>query len=147
MKLLFKLLRKGVNPWHLTWFALANLVGAVIVLLGIQAYRDAGQVLGASDSVLESDILVLSKPVSAATTLANARGAGPRSFSESEIENMSQDMIEQLAQSIETQAEAEFHDKIGNTIVAQAEKDINEAIGSKKLTVKQALEFDLDNNG
>ena len=68
-------------------------------------------------------------------------------FSESEIENMSQDMIEQLAQSIETQAEAEFHDKIGNTIVAQAEKDINEAIGSKKLTVKQALEFDLDNNG
>lgn len=89
MKLLFKLLRKGVNPWHLTWFALANLVGAVIVLLGIQAYRDAGQVLGASDSVLESDVLVLSKPVSAATTLANALGAGPRSFSESEIETIS----------------------------------------------------------
>ncbi len=89
MKLLFKLLRKGVNPWHLTWFALANLVGAVIVLLGIQAYRDAGQVLGSSDSVLESDILVISKPVSAATTLANAFGAGPRSFSESEIEEIS----------------------------------------------------------
>ena len=89
MKLLFKLLRKGINPWHLTWFALANLVGAAIVLLGIQAYRDAGQVLGASDSVLESDILVLSKPVSAATTLANALGAGPRSFSESEIEAIS----------------------------------------------------------
>lgn len=89
MKLLFRLLRKGVNPWHLAWFALANLVGAVIVLLGIQAYRDAGQVLRASDSVLESDILVLSKPVSAATTLVNALGAGPRSFSESEIEAIS----------------------------------------------------------
>lgn len=89
MKLLFKLLRKGVNPWHLAWFALANLVGAVIVLLGIQAYREAGQVLRASDSVLESDILVLSKPVSAATTLVNALGAGPRSFSESEIEAFS----------------------------------------------------------
>lgn len=89
MKLLFRLLRKGVNPWHLAWFALANLVGAVIVLLGIQAYRAAGQVLRASDSVLESDILVLSKPVSAATTLVNALGAGPRSFSESEIEAFS----------------------------------------------------------
>lgn len=50
MKLLFRLLRKGVNPLHLAWFALANLVGAVIVLLGIQAYKDAGVVLGASDS-------------------------------------------------------------------------------------------------
>ena len=89
MKLLFKLLKKGVNPWHLVGFALANLVGAVIVLLGIQAYRDAGKVLDSSDSVLDSDILVLSKPVSAATTLANAFGAGPRSFSESEIETIS----------------------------------------------------------
>ena len=89
MKLLFRLLRNGVNPCHLAWFALANLVGAVIVLLGIQAYRDAGQVLGTSDSILESDILVLSKPVSAVTTFANALGAGPRSFSDGEIEAIS----------------------------------------------------------
>ena len=89
MKLLFKLLKKGVNPWHLVGFALANLVGAVIVLLGIQAYRDAGKVLDSSDSVLDSDILVLSKPVSAATTLANAFGSGPRSFGDSEIEDIS----------------------------------------------------------
>ena len=89
MKLLFRLLRKGVNLWHLAWFALANLVGAVIVLLGIQAYRDAGQLLKSSDSVLESDILVLSKPVSTTTTLANALGAGPRSFHDSELEAIS----------------------------------------------------------
>jgi hypothetical protein len=88
MKLLFRLLRKGVNPLHLAWFALANLVGAVIVLLGIQAYKDAGVVLGVSDSALESDILVLSKPVSTATTLANALGSGPRSFNEREIQEI-----------------------------------------------------------
>lgn len=90
MKLLRKLLRKGVNPWHLLGFALANLVGAVIVLLGIQAYIDAGRILQSSDSVFDSNILVLSKPVSAATTLANALGAGPRSFSEREIDEISE---------------------------------------------------------
>lgn len=90
MKLLRKLLRKGVNLWHLLGFALANLVGAVIVLLGIQAYIDAGRILQSSDSVFDSNILVLSKPVSAATTLANALGAGPRSFSEREIDEISE---------------------------------------------------------
>ena len=90
MKLLFRLLRKGGNPLHLAWFALANLVGAVIVLLGIQAYKDAGVVLGASDSALESDILVLSKPVSTATTLANALGSGPRAFNEREIQEIAE---------------------------------------------------------
>ena len=73
MKLLFRLLRKGVNLWHLAWFALANLVGAVIALLGIQAYRDAGQLLSSSDSVLNSDILVLSKPVSTVTIYSATR--------------------------------------------------------------------------
>ena len=88
MRLMVKLLRKDVNYWHLAGFALANLLGAVIVLLGVQAYRDAGQVVNSSDSVLESDILVLSKPVSTATTLANALGSGPRSFNEREIQEI-----------------------------------------------------------
>lgn len=85
MRLLFRLLRKNVNFWQIAGFALANLVGAVIVLFGIQAYKDAAQVLKSPDSVLSSNFLVLSKPVSAVTTLAGALGAGPRSFSESEI--------------------------------------------------------------
>ena len=85
MRLLFRLLRKNVNFWQIAGFALANLVGAVIVLFGIQAYKDAAQVLKAPDSVLGSNFLVLSKPVSTVTTVANALGAGPRSFSEKEI--------------------------------------------------------------
>ena len=89
MKLLFRLLRKNVNFWQMAGFALANLVGAVIVLFGIQAYKDAASVLKSPDSVLSNSFVVLSKPVSAATTLANALGAGPRSFSDKEIEELS----------------------------------------------------------
>lgn len=88
MRLLFKLLRKNVNFWQLAGFAIANLVGAVIVLFGIQAYKDAAQVLKAPDSVMRSNVLVLSKPVSTAATLAGALGAGPRAFSESDIEEI-----------------------------------------------------------
>ena len=90
MRLLFRLLKKNVNFWQMAGFAFANLVGAVIVLFGIQAYKDAASVLSAPDSVLSSNFLVLSKPVSAVTTFVGALGAGPRSFSESEIEELSE---------------------------------------------------------
>lgn len=85
MRLLFRLLRKNVNFWQIAGFALANLVGAVIVLFGIQAYKDAAQVLKSPDSVLSSNFIVVSKPVSAVNTLAGALGGGPRSFSQEEI--------------------------------------------------------------
>jgi hypothetical protein len=88
MKLLFRLLRKNVNFLQMSGFALANLVGAVIVLFGIQAFVDAGQLLQSPDSVLGSNVLVLSKPVSSVNTFAGAFGAGPRSFSEHEIEEL-----------------------------------------------------------
>lgn len=85
MRLLLRLLRNNVNFWQVAGFALANMVGAVIVLFGIQAYADAGKVLEASDNVLGNNLIVLSKPVSSMTTIAGALGAGPRGFSQSEI--------------------------------------------------------------
>lgn len=85
MKLLFRLLRKNINLWQLAGFAMANLVGAVIVLFGIQAYDDAAQVLKSPDSALDNNIMILSKPVSTLTTIAGVLGGGPRSFSEDEI--------------------------------------------------------------
>lgn len=87
MRLLFRLLRKNVNFWQLAGFAVANLVGAVIVLFGIQAYEDAAQVIKSPDSVLSNDILILSKPVSTATTLTSFI-LGPQTFTESEIEDI-----------------------------------------------------------
>ena len=88
MRLLFKLLRRNVNFWQLSGFAIANLVGAVIVLFGIQAYKDAARVMKAPDSVMNNNVLVISKPVSTANTVIGALGAGPRAFSESEIDKI-----------------------------------------------------------
>ena len=88
MRLLFKLLRRNVNFWQFSGFAIANLVGAVIVLFGIQAYKDAARVMKAPDSVMNNNVLVISKPVSTANTVVGALGAGPRAFSESEIDKI-----------------------------------------------------------
>ena len=85
MRLLFRLLKKNVSVWQLVGFTLANLVGAVIVLFGINAYNDAAQVLKAPDSVMGGDFIVLSKPVSSVNTLVNVLGSGPRAFTEEEI--------------------------------------------------------------
>lgn len=88
MRLLFKLLRKNVSFWQMLGFTIANLVGAVIVLFGIQAYKDAGKVIQSPDSVVGSNVLVLSKPVSTIGTLMGALGAGPLTFSDDEIEEV-----------------------------------------------------------
>lgn len=88
MKLLFRLLRKNVNVWQLAGFAVANLVGAVIVLFGVQAYKDAAKVLKSPDSVIKSNVFVLSKSVSGVSSIANILGSGPRSFSGSNIEEI-----------------------------------------------------------
>lgn len=88
MRLLFRLLRKNVSFWQIAGFAVANLVGAVIVLFGIQAYKDAAQVIAAPDSIMKSNVLVLSKSVSGMTTLAGALGSGPRVFSQENIDEI-----------------------------------------------------------
>lgn len=70
MRLQFKLLKKNVNFWQLIGFALANLCGAVVVLLGIQAYRDASVLFTSDDGVLNKSVMVLSKPEITAEDLA-----------------------------------------------------------------------------
>lgn len=90
MRLLYRLLRKNISFWQLTGFAVANLVGAVIVLFGIQAYKDASSVIKSPDSVLGNNVLVLSKPVSSVTTLAGALGVSAPTFSKSEINEISE---------------------------------------------------------
>lgn len=90
MKLLFRLLRKNVNVWQLVGFAVANLVGAVIVLFGVQAYEDASQVVKSPDSLLGNDFVVLSKPVSSLSTFAGVLGLDNKSFGEAELSEIEQ---------------------------------------------------------
>lgn len=89
MKLLFKLLRKNVNVWQLVGFAVANLVGAIIVLFGIQAFKDASKVIKSPDSLLGNDFIVLSKPVSKNSTLRSFFGEHDvNSFTKSELSEL-----------------------------------------------------------
>ena len=87
MKLLLKLLRQNINAWQISGFLIVNLLGGIIVLSGIQGYRDFNSFSSSGDQVLSSGYLVITKPVTTLGTLTSAMGAHP-SFSEAEIEDL-----------------------------------------------------------
>lgn len=89
MKLLFRLLSQNVSIWQTLAFAIANLIGAVVVLAGWAAYRDVQRVFDESDSFLSSNYVVINKPVSTATTAITALGGRP-AFSDDEIQALSE---------------------------------------------------------
>lgn len=68
--LIWKLLRQHISPGQLTGFFFANLFGMVIVLLGIQFYRDVIPVFTEGDSFMKKDYLIVSKKISALGSLA-----------------------------------------------------------------------------
>lgn len=68
--LIWKLLRQHISPGQLTGFFFANLFGMVIVLLGIQFYRDVIPVFTGGDSFMKKDYLIVSKKISALGSLA-----------------------------------------------------------------------------
>lgn len=88
MKLLIKLLRKNINTWQLAGFLVANLLGGLIMLLAIQAYRDFEQFMNNQGGNTTNNYVVISKPVSAINTLGNLFGMKAPSFSEHEIEEL-----------------------------------------------------------
>ena len=90
MKLLFKLLRKNVYWGQLMGFALANVVGAVIILFGSRAYGDALKLMDSSRGLFSSDFVVLSKPVSSVSTFVGALGYGPKTFSDVDVAALEQ---------------------------------------------------------
>lgn len=74
MSLLFKLLRQNLNVWQLLGFTVANLLGAVIVLVGLQAWHDADSLLQEDCSFISSNYLVISKPVGNGSLLGSIMG-------------------------------------------------------------------------
>lgn len=61
--LLGKLLRKNVSAGQLIGFALANVIGLCIVMIGLQFYADVRTVFSSEDSFINKDYLVLTKKV------------------------------------------------------------------------------------
>ena len=61
--MVWKLLRQHISVSQLAGFFLANLCGMIIVLLGIQFYRDVLPVFTQGDSFIKKDFVILSKKV------------------------------------------------------------------------------------
>ena len=61
--LLGKLLRKNVSAGQLIGFALANVIGLCIVMIGLQFYADVRTVFSSEESFINNDYLVLTKKV------------------------------------------------------------------------------------
>ena len=85
--LLFKLLRQNISVWQLCGFIVANLLGGIIVLTGIQAYVDFKNFTDKKNNLLNEGHIVISKPISGTTTLTNLFGGRP-TFSDEEIKEL-----------------------------------------------------------
>lgn len=84
--LMWKLLRKHVSKTQLAGFAIANLVGLTIVLLGLQFYEDVRPVFADEDSFIRKDYLVVTKSIGNLSMVKSLMGgADMNAFSDEEI--------------------------------------------------------------
>lgn len=72
MNLIWKLLRQHISLGQLVGFFFANLFGMMIVLLGVQFYRDIYPMFGGKESFIKNDFIVLTKRVSSIGSFAGA---------------------------------------------------------------------------
>lgn len=85
MSLVWKLLRRHISPLQFGGFFAANLLGVLILLLGLQFYVDVKPLLNGQDGILKPDYLIVSKHVSAASALG---GCDTQAFDKQEIEQL-----------------------------------------------------------
>ena len=63
MRLIWKLLRKHISIFELSVFFVANLIGMVVILGGIQIYSDLRPLVAGDNALVGNDYVVISKPV------------------------------------------------------------------------------------
>lgn len=87
--ILWKLLRKHVSVAQMAGFAVANMVGLTIVLLGLQFYSDVKPVFDDDDGFLRKDYLVVTKRVSGISSLKSMLGGNTaNAFSDDELQRL-----------------------------------------------------------
>jgi len=84
--MLWKLLKQHISVSQFAGFFFANLVGMLIILLGIQFYTDVQAVYNTEDSFMKADYLIVNKKIGAMTTIT---GQGV-SFSDEELQHLNQ---------------------------------------------------------
>ena len=80
----WSLLRQNISKGQITGYAIANIVGLSVILIGILFYCDSQQDNSQEDQFFTSDYIVLSKKV-------EGIGFSPISFSEEEIKELSRE--------------------------------------------------------
>lgn len=93
MKLVWKLLRQHISSSQLLGFFLANLVGMVIILLGVQFYTDIQTIYNGDDSFMKDDYIIINKKNSSLSSLFG----GSNGFTEEEANDLrSQPFVEDI---------------------------------------------------
>ena len=93
MNLVWKLLRQHISIPQFAGFFFANLVGMVIILLGVQFYNDTQAIYDGEDSFMKADYLIVNKKIGAMGAITGKNN----SFSESDINDFkSQKFVERL---------------------------------------------------
>ena len=84
--LLWKLLRRHVSKVQTVGFAIANIVGLTIVLLGLQFYVDVLPVFADEESFIRKDYLVVTKTIGNGAMVGSLIGGTDiNAFSDSDI--------------------------------------------------------------
>lgn len=81
MRLIWKLLRKHISITELAIFFVANLIGMVVILSGIQLYSDVKPMLTGEKRLIGNDYMILTHPV-------ERFGSDVKHFSDTEIEEL-----------------------------------------------------------
>lgn len=84
MRLLFKLLRQNISITQILGFVIVNLLGGVIVLFGVQAYKDFDELSRKEDQLLSKSYIVITKSVS----IINTAFGSARTFSQKDIDEI-----------------------------------------------------------
>lgn len=95
MNLVWKLLRQHISIPQFAGFFFANLVGMVIILLGIQFYNDTQAIYNSEDSFMKADYLIVNKKIGTVSSIVGKNN----SFSESDINDFkSQPFVQRMGE-------------------------------------------------
>ena len=93
MSLVWKLLRQHISIPQFVGFFFANLVGMVIIMLGVQFYNDTQAIYNGEDTFMKADYLIVNKKIGAMTTITGKSNA----FTDADIQAFrSQPFVQRL---------------------------------------------------
>lgn len=116
--MVWKLLRQHISVPQFAGFALANLFGMCIVLLGYQFYKDVMPVFTAEDSFMKSDYVIVSKKIGMGSTLSGRSN----SFSTAEIDDlMAQGFASKVGRFTSTEYKIDAHMGVNGVDVLNTE--------------------------